>query len=91
MVSALGLCGRRSRRGRQEVCSQGVGLASTASERTKDSGLGPNALFPENINAFRPNGRRVRGLTPSPRRPPGGTDIGVISYLFVEAGTLLDS
>ena len=73
------------------MCSQGVGLASTASERTKDSGLGPNALFPENINAFRPNGRRVRGLTPSPRRPPGGTDIGVISYLFVEAGTLLDS
>ena len=29
--------------------------------------------------------------TPSPRRPPGGTDDRVISKLFVEAGTLLDS
>lgn len=29
--------------------------------------------------------------TPSPRRPPGGSDGRVMSYLFVEAGTLLES
>ena len=67
MVSAMGLCGRVLGGAGQEVCSQGVGLASTASERTKDSGLGPNALFPENVNAFCPNGRRVSGSDSLPR------------------------
>lgn len=51
----------------QEACSQGVRLASSASEKTKDSGSGPNALFPENINAFCPNGRRVSGSDSLPQ------------------------
>lgn len=29
--------------------------------------------------------------TPSPRRPPGGSDGRAVTYLFVEAGTLLES
>lgn len=62
MVSALGLCGRRSRRRRA-----GSVFTRRGSERTKDSGSGPNALFPENINAFCPNGRRVSGSDSLPQ------------------------